>query len=167
MKEPMKFDLPPGTEFLVCHESAVHQVGYRLVAIIPTEEIVELKKMTYEHRHGVVFATEGQQERMQTVRYLMVRDADAVKEELRSSLSAARDKYSVAVREASAKDQERRELKRDLAQATSDLDTLQKRVLSDEETIRETARATQRLEDDIGKIRGAVGELKMKEILGR
>lgn len=170
----MKIDAPKGSLHVVVHEHQVQEMcrqGYRIIAVLEAEQtdFVPRSEDVWVDAPGYSRKESIQKQLPVTARaplFLMEKDADsalAESTEKNSSLEAALRQYS------KARDEDAKEL----ASITTKYDRAVKDATQEREHCREVVAqlnavrtVKNRLEEDMAKIRQAVGELRMKEILG-
>lgn len=161
--EVQKFELPSGSDIrIVGEQEAQNMKGWRLVAIVVAAQPMQCM----ETIGGPVYSSNQVWRESSCVRYVLARDPheviDALRSEangLRTAASEAREKAKEMAEQLKRTDLESAELKKDLAGSRAVLKVA-------DATYEKTNVLKRKLENDIGKIRAAIGEIRMKEILG-
>jgi hypothetical protein len=165
--EIQKLDLPVGTVTRVVPLGDVEQCswsGYRPVALVPVEEFQSLNESGPNAQGSWQSTTRS--ERYGTIKVLMVLDAESALVQSQAASAEANTKAAAADRLAS-------DLKAENEKLAKQNNELTKRVERDKVDAsrfhKETSEAADRvrkMEADLGKVREAVGQIRMKEILG-
>jgi uncharacterized membrane protein YqiK len=167
MAEIQKFDLPTATACEIAEEGRFRELsacGYRLIAIVPVDRIVPISD-SGTNEHGQYF-NKTRQERVTDAKYVMALDAESAIAKTQAALAAATSRALTAEQRATVLEDETKKLRVDLAKAQEEV----KRNCGIAEALREGGKAEadrrRKMEADIGKVRNAVGDIRMKEILG-
>jgi hypothetical protein len=161
-----KFDLPPGTLVRICEESeAQYQHGWRLIAIVPWKGRVAYDEEKRDER-GSYLRMEKVWVDTESVRYVLAQDVnETVEKALREASVAQEDLRSARGKLEDATDALERE-KKVSAKATTDFEHANYFLIEKGQQLQAAEASKQKLEKDISKLRDALGELRMKEILG-
>jgi chromosome segregation ATPase len=142
--------------------------GYRLVQVLPDDRIEFGSEQTTTHENGYQQIKENVTKPLVLRRslFVMLQDADqalAAKEAERATAERDARRARGEAEEAGRKAAEQAKLAEKLKRDVDSLDAQFRSRGEEQQRLRET---TRKLEADLGKVRAAVGEIRMKEILG-
>jgi len=155
-----KFDLPPGTVVRICEESdAQYQHGWRLIAIVPWKG----RQLESEQQPNGLMIPVWRD--VGSVRYVLAQDEnETVAEAQRAALGAQSDlavERSDRVAAEAALEQE----KKVSAKAIADFERANQFLIGKTRVLQIAEDAKHKMEADISKLRDALGDLRMREIL--
>ncbi len=170
------FNTPPGTATKVVSEhelAAVTKAGWRLVCIVTTQEAIHLSEEIEPpppqpgyNNYVQPTRSKGRTELGTVSKFLVELDKESVLHELRGALELQRVATDHAELENRKTKEDLQILNQMLANKTSEIERRSSEYAMLTETLRVGQGFRRKLEEDIAKIREAIGSSKMKEILG-
>jgi hypothetical protein len=171
-----KFDEKHAVHVVVA-EKEVHirsQQGYVLVAVLYTDVAEMLcdsestpvtdPGYTYPNRTNLITHTKHQI--LREPRFLMRLDWDSALAEKEKLVASAHERANRVAEEHLAEKKRADALEKEKEKLVTERDTAHKNYMSSVKNYEEQRDGRRRLEGDIAKLRNAVGEIRMKEILG-
>jgi len=165
--EIQKFDLPPGTDVKVVSADEMKygaSYGWRLLAVVPEVQPVQLT----ENESGSEGRFMNRLVHRETTKiwYVLARDPHEVIDALRSENAGWRTSGAERVKEKEEAEANLKAAEKKLALAQGELESVKKNHTTMHQSYIDATTAKRKMENDIAKLRTAIGDIRMKEILG-
>lgn len=174
-----RFDDPPGTVYAAVEQDQLEGRSYRgftLAAVIYEDQLVAVEgdesRPDRRPQHGFIHdpPTVGhvapQAVVVRRARYLMRQDAESALAKLHLELEAANELRTAAYQRDRERERLDAEQEKETKKLRTELQTARDNYAAVVRSREADLTARRKLETDIGKLRGALGDLRMKEILG-